>query len=523
MSVQAQTIPELVDRLGEQANGDRSLVFGGTRLSFRDLAGRSAALAAGLAARGIGRGDVVALWLQNDPHWLTAFIACSRLGANCIAVNTRFRLAEVADILTRLSPGAIFYHSRYRNIDFAGIFRDASLRAARSGILEIACGGGAPEGAVQVDNLLETAASVPSVPVTPDDEAIMFATSGTTGQPKFVQHTHGSVVAHAADVAREFGMSEPGAVMLQALPYCGVFGFCQAMGALSAARPSVVLDNFDPSAAVSAIVEHSVTHLNGTDDMLAACAAVAESGALSSLRLVGAASFNRGADTLRHLAERTGMPIVGLYGSSEGQALFARRRLDDAESSRFEPGGRPVSETAEIRVRNPGTGDLAAPGEAGEIELRGPGLFARYAKDAEATSRAFTADGYFRTGDLGVMEPSGGFRFDARMGDVLRLGGFLVNPDEIAGFIETQQGIRDCIVVGVDVHGGTKAVAFARAADRAEPGADTVLARCREHLAPFKVPALVHFLAEFPVADGPNGTKVQRGELRLLARKLLGQ
>ena len=508
--------------------GDHAaLISGGERMSFADLIDRSARLAGGLQQLGLGKGDIAALWLQNDPNWLVAFLACARLGVNAIALNTRFRQAELADVFSRLAPRAIFYQPAYRGIDFAAIVDDAR-RVHNSGPkAEIHCAAAAGEAGLTVEDLVARHRPSGKVALTGADDLVMFTTSGTIGLPKFVQHTHGSVLRHADAVATGFGMTAPEATMLQALPYCGVFGFCQAMGALAAARPSVVLEAFDPDAAVAAIRRHRVTHFNATDDMLSACVnAARDLSDLSSLRLVGAAAFNRSADQLRVLSEDTGIPVVGLYGSSEAQALFARRSTDDANAYRCEAGGRPVSPEAQFRVRNIDTGERAGPGEAGELELRGPSLFSGYVGDADATADAWTDDGFFRTGDLAVMEKTGGFRFDARMGDVIRLGGFLVNPDEISEHIETIDGIRDCVVVGVQTDVGTRAAAFfIRDHDRsgAFPDADAVQALCREHLAPFKVPALVQELEAFPVADGPNGIKVQRGELRALAREILDQ
>lgn len=509
-------------------DGDRdALIWGDEQLSFAYLNDRSSRLAAGLKGLGLGKGDVAALWLQNDPNWLVAFLACARLGANAIALNTRFRQAELADVFSRLAPRVIFYQPAYRDIDFTAIVEDARGVHDPGQMLEIHCTGTRGKGELTVEGLVAKNAPTGAVPLTPADDLIMFTTSGTTGLPKFVQHTHGSVLRHAEAVASGFGMDAEDATMLQALPYCGVFGFCQATGALVAGRPSVVLETFDPHAAVTAIRTHRVTHFNATDDMLSACVGAAgDLSEFASLRLVGAAAFNRSADQLRTLAEDTGMPVVGLYGSSEAQALFARRSIEDPTGNRCEAGGRPVSPGAQFRIKNVDSGDAVGPGEPGELELRGPSLFSGYVNDPDATARAMTDDGYFRTGDLAMLEETGDFRFDARMGDVIRLGGFLVNPEEICGHIESIGGVRDCVVVGVETNAGMRAAAFfIRDPDHKGefPDGITVQDLCRDYLAPFKVPVLVNELDAFPVANGPNGIKVQRGELRALAQDILGE
>ncbi|MGB0631645.1 MAG: AMP-binding protein [Alphaproteobacteria bacterium] len=521
------TIPDLIDSLVSRSGDDIALIAGDDRISFRDLADRSARLAQGLEGLGLGQGDIAALWLQNDPNWLVALLACARIGVNAIALNTRFRHAELTDVFTRLSPRAIFYQPVYRGIDFAAIVDAACQESRLADMAEIFCAPPTGQSGLTVEGLIEENTQTTTTPRDAADNLIMFATSGTTGSPKFVQHTHGSVVSHAIAVGTGFGMAATDTKMLQALPYCGVFGFCQAMGALAVERPSVVLENFDPEDAVVAIPRHRVTHVNMTDDMLSACASAAQDvSVFSSLRFVGAASFNRGAGHLDEIARATGIPIVGLYGSSEAQALFARRSIDAPSDRRCEAGGRPVSPEADIRVRDVETGKLLTTDDVGELEICGPSLFSGYVNDPEATARAMTADGYFRTGDLALLERSGEFRFDARMGDAIRLGGFLVNPDEISGFIETIGGIGDCIVVGVQTPDGPKAAAFVIRDPNFRGGhldGDAVRDQCRKYLAPYKVPALVHEIEVFPVTDGPNGVKVQRGELRALAGVLLGQ
>ena len=223
-----------------------------------------------------------------------------------------------------------------------------------------------------------------------------------------------------------------------------------------------------------------MTHLNATDEMLTAIAEASSTGMRKSLRLIGAASFNRGPEALTALAANHGLPIVGLYGMSEVQALYARRDLGDPAKTRFRGGGRPVSRVAAIRVRDPESGQVLGQGESGELELRGPSLLTCYFGDAAATDAAITQDGFVRTGDLGFLDEEGSFTFESRMGDALRLGGFLVNPDEISGFIETIPDIAACVVVGIRSEGRLRAAAFVTTRDIAVFDPAPVLRLCRE-------------------------------------------
>lgn len=521
-----QTLPVWLDGLSARHGQQTALIFGEAELSFEDLSERSRSIAAGLYGHGIGPGDTVAVWLLNEPDWLAVFFACARLGAIAVAVNTRLRATELIDMISRTRPKAIFYRSRLGSVSFADLIAEAIGAVAGSSILEVVAGPDAVPGALSLDGLsLEGVARAPEFSVwadlSPEDGAIMFATSGTTSAPKFVLHPHRSIVGHAGDVAADFDMTDPQAVMLQALPYCGVFGFCQAMAALTAGRPSVVMDVFDPGVAGKLLAEHGVTHFNATDEMLTAVVGASSSEMRRSVRLIGAASFNRGPETLASLAIDHGLPIVGLYGMSEVQALYARRDLGDPPETRFQGGGRPVSRIAAVRVRDPETGEVLMAGESGELELCGPSLLKTYFGDDAATSAAITDDGYVKTGDLGFLDEGDAFTFESRMGDALRLGGFLVNPDEISAFIEGLDGISECVVVGVRAEGRQCAAAFVKMRKFSALDEAFVLDRCRAGLAPFKVPAILYALDEFPVADGPNGVKIQRGELRRIAHELL--
>ncbi|MFT5486064.1 MAG: fatty-acyl-CoA synthase [Paracoccaceae bacterium] len=522
-----QTLPAWLDGLSARHGRQTALISGEVRVSFEDLSERSRSIAAGLHRRGIGSGDTVAVWLLNDADWLAVFFACARLGAIVVAVNTRFRATELIDMISRTRPKAIFYRSTLGSVSFAALITEAIGAVSAPPILEIVVGsdaGSSPRpnpGAISLDDLSDQPEVSVSAGLSPEDGAIMFATSGTTSAPKFVLHPHRSIVDHAGDVAADFFMADPDAVMLQALPYCGVFGFCQAMAALAAGRPSVLMDIFDPGAAGRLIADHRVTHFNATDEMLTALVGASPPEMHESLRLIGAASFNRGPETLAALAADHGLPIVGLYGMSEVQALYARRDLGDPPATRFQGGGRPVSRAAAVRVRDPETGEVLMAGQSGELELRGPSILKTYFGDAAATSIGMTEDGYVRTGDLGYLDEGNAFTFESRMGDALRLGGFLVNPDEISAFIESIDGISACVVVGVRAEGRQRAAAFVTIRQLSAFDSTSVLARCCDGLAPFKVPVILHALDEFPVADGPNGVKIQRGELRRIANELL--
>jgi fatty-acyl-CoA synthase len=262
--------------------------------------------------------------------------------------------------------------------------------------------------------------------------------------------------------------------------------------------------------------------MNGSDEMYRRMLEAAPGARpFPTLRRAGFAAFNSDPAEFVAFGDARGLPLTGLYGMSEVQALFASQSPDAPAAERARGGGTPVSPEARVRVRDPESGRILPDGESGEIEARGPSLMAGYADDPAATAAAFTDDGYLRTGDLGYTAP-GGFVFLARMGDALRLGGYLVNPVEISSHIEMHPAVAACQVVGARTKRGERAVAFVVRRMGAAAGEGALIAHCRAGLASFKCPEAVIFLDAFPVAESANGAKIQRAKLRDWARERLG-
>jgi len=470
-------------------------------LSWAEAAAVIQRMAGGLAREGIGPGDRVALFLPNRPGFLLLLAALARRGACAVLLNTRFRAEEIGPLLARARPVAIALARDFAAVDAPAVL--AAVPAARRSSLHLAIGVD-PLGAGRVLDMpvtplatLQAAEAVPDAS-TLDSECLTFTTSGTTGGPKLVLHRQRSIVTHALDVAARIGLDAPNASFLAAVPLCGTFGLAPAMAALAGGAAIHTMERFDAAEADAIIRRATITHLVGGDDLLLRLAEAAPR-PYAALAFTGFANFHGKADRVMAESARLGLAARGVYGSSEAQALFALQ--DPAGAHASVGGGRPASEAAAFAV-----------GAGGGLLLRGPSLFDCYLGDPDATERSRTADGWFRTGDLATAHGDGrGFDFATRAGDALRLGGFLVAPEEIEAFLAAQPGVTAAQVVA---HDG-RAVAFV-IPDRGFDAA-AVLDACRARLATFKVPARIVTLPEFPTTDGPNGRKVQRARLREMA------
>lgn len=499
---------------------DPALVFGGTPVSRAEFSTKVEQTAAWLAAQGIGKGDVVAVWLVNRVEWLTLLFAAARLGAIVAAVNTRYRSAEIAHLLKVSAARLMVVEAAFRSIDFAAILADIA-EAEVPALQKLAVVGAdaipAHWPCVRFDAFDKSYPPAPPVQGDVDLPVLLYTTSGTTKGPKLVAHSQRTLATHAASVAHALRLDHQRHSLLAMLPFCGTFGMTSLLGFIAAGATIHVLDAFEAAPALKILGEHGITHSFGSDEMFRRILALTDAPRpFPNLEVCGFAAFQPGWRELAAEAETRGMPLFGLYGSSEVQALFSIARTGDAFADRIEGGGWPMSPNAKVRIRDLDTGELAAQGASGEIEISAPSRFLGYFNNPEATREAITADGFFRTGDIGRLRGDGSFVYETRAGDAMRLGGFLVGPGEIEDELKSCTGVADAQVVAVDLKGQARCVAFVIPAGE-PPQQDALAARLRERLAGYKVPARIYVVDAFPVTDSANGVKIQRARLRAMA------
>ncbi len=521
------TVSQLVDRPAARQPESLALVDRSHVWTYGRLAAESRRLASGLKNLGIGAGDRVAFWLPNIAPYLALHIACARIGAITVSVNTRFRAREVGDIVGRAGCRALALWPSFKDIPFLqtlGEIESAALATLESIIIygddqpvPSLPGTLAGRSVVDYQELADTEEFTGDF-AQPEGGVVVFTTSGTTAVPKFVLHSHASIACHADDVTQFFGWSEPDTVILQVVPLCGTFGHAQAMAGLAAGRPLVMMPVFSGPEAASLMYEYEVTHCNGSDEMFARMLdAVDAPLAFPLFRFGGYAAFNPLYQDIVAQADKRGMKLVGLWGMSEMQALYARQDPGETVEVRGRRGGVLVSKHAKVRVRHAEHGTLLPHGEVGELEVCGPSRMSEYFGDTASSESVLTEDGFVRTGDLGYTETDQRFVFLGRMGDAIRLGGFLVNPAEVEEYLESHAAVDRAQVVAVETPQGMRAFAFVITDDTDEFDENTLLAHCAAGMAAFKVPVGVQRLVRFPVTESANGVKIQRSRLREMA------
>ncbi len=503
-----------------EAGADPAFVFDGTPVSRAELSVKIDQSAAWLAAQGISKGDVIAVWLVNRIEWVALLFAAARCGAVVAAVNTRYRSAEVAHLLKVSGAKLMVVEAAFRSIDFAAILTDVA-KAEVPALQRIAVVGAdaipARWPCARFDAFDKPYPPAPPAQDDADLPVLLYTTSGTTRGPKLVAHSQRTLATHAASVAKALQLSPQRHSLLAMLPFCGTFGMTSLLGFIAAGATIYVLDAFEAAPALKILKDHRITHAFGSDEMFRRILALTDAPRpFPHLEVCGFAAFQPGWRELAAEAEARGMPPFGLYGSSEMQALFSIGRLGDAFTDRIEGGGWPMSPDARVRVRDTETGELAAQGVSGEIEISAPSCFLGYFNNPEATREAISADGFFRTGDIGRLRGDGSFVYETRAGDAMRLGGFLVAPGEIEDELKSCAGVADAQVVAVDLKGQARCVAFVIPSSE-PPRQEALVARLRERLAGYKVPARIYVVDAFPVTDSANGVKIQRARLRAMA------
>ena len=469
----------------------------GAELSYAGLAGAMSRSAGGFAARGVAPGDVVPIIARNQAGWVTAMLGLIRAGALPMAVNWRLAAPEVTALLRLARPAAV-------------VADEACAALARSAVdgldAPVPVLSGFPEGFSGLE---------PARPVSrlrPSEPAIMVHTSGTTGRPKLVPLTHQQLITAVVFMKLEVPEAGPGVRHLSALPLFHVAGLANLAYVLFTGGQLHVLGGFDPAGFVDELVSRRIQLTQLVPTLIQAVTAEVSSRSvppdLSQLtEIVYGASPIR-PDLLERAVSVLGCRFRQNYASSEtGPLPITSLPPEDHDPARGRLGtaGRP-SLGWEVRL-----------GERGEIQVRGAAPLPGYWNDATATARSLTADGFYRTGDVGTIDADGYLTIVDRLNDLIITGGENVYPAEVEAVLARHPLVADVTVIGVPdkrwgetVHAVVVVVAGAGADFGADFGAELV-GWARERLAGFKCPTGVTVVAELP----RNATgKVLRAALR---------
>ncbi len=521
-----QRFGDLPARAAERWGAREALCFKDRRWSFADIDAGVDAAARGLLALGVERGERVALWMVNRPEWIFAAFAAMRIGAVLVPVNTRLRTEDVAYIGAQSGAATLIIAARSGPVDYLAMVRalvpagarpEASRLPGLRRVVALDTAGAADT--MTWDAMLaggsrvgDATAGARAAAVGPEDLALLLYTSGTTGFPKGVMHSH-RLIRNVTDRAFRMAITERDTIMMY-LPLFHLFGFSEGMlmSMVTGAR-QVLTDTFDPAESLALIAREKATIVHGFDSHYKDLCDAHDRAPVdvSSVRTGICAAGMASATPIARRARALFGPLVSGYGMSELGCGAAIGALDSTEEQSCEASGYPAP-GYEIRVVDPETGRDQPAGTPGEILVRGYALMAGYYDKPETTAASIGADGFMRTGDMGLIRPDGHLRFLGRYKDMLKIGGENVDPMEVEAFLMTHPGVDTAAVVGYpDARLSEVGVAFVRCREGHALAEDDVLAHCRGRIASFKIPRAVFFVSEFPMT---SSGKIQKVKLR---------
>jgi long-chain acyl-CoA synthetase len=473
-----------------------AVICGPHRMTYAELDATSDRLAVGLAARGLGRGDAVALQVPNLPQFVVAYFGILKAGCVVVPMNVMFKSAEAAHVLR--DSGARLL------ITWPGSVEHATKAAADVGLSELFVvsvpGQPRPEVGKPFEQLLAAgpAGTRPMAQTDPGEPAVIIYTSGTTGRPKGAELTHFQLFMNAETPGRLFDVTDQD-VVLVVLPLFHVFALssildiCVRFGATMSLVP-----RFDPEAVLQTIERDRVTVFEGVPTMYVSLLnhpSLADHD-LSSLRVGVSGGAPLPAEVIDE-AERTfGFVILEGYGLSETASTTTFNI--SAEERRIYSVGKPIW-GVEVEIRD-AVGRPRPPGRQhiGEIVVRGVNVMRGYHNDPAATAEAIV-DGWLRTGDLGYLDEDGYLFVVDRLKDLVIRGGYNVYPREVEDVLYTHPAVAEAAVVGVpDPRLGQEVKAYValRPGRHAEEG--ELIEYAKQRLASYKYPRSVEFRAELP-------------------------
>jgi acyl-CoA synthetase (AMP-forming)/AMP-acid ligase II len=492
------------------------LLFGDRRLTYGQVDKRASSLAAALHELGIEKNDRIAIDLPNWPEFIISMFAVSKLGAVMVPLNPRYTVPELQYMLRHSEATVVISAELFQGIDYLQLF-EGFLTSLPDFQYLVTVGEAElwyDDRIYQFEDLLSSGEGrdVPAVDINPvEDPFAILYTSGTMGKPKGVALTHANLIATAAETVDSIQLS-PADVVYGVATVFHVFGIGPGVIGTALAGASLVLqEQFDPADALDLIEKHRVTVHYGVPTVYVTEIREMERRRrdLSTLRTGIVAGAPIGDDLVRRIREDLCPNLCVAYSLTETASTVSMTRLDDQAQKQIYTVGRPLPGT-DVRVLDL-DGSVLPEESLGEIAVRGPGVMKGYYRQPGETAQAFDDDGYFLTGDLGILDEDGYIHIVGRRKELIIRGGFNVYPREVEDRLHAHPAVLDVAVVGLPHEVlGEVVCACILPVEGAIVTGEEIKDWCRSTLADYKVPDLVRFFDSFPLT---GSGKVRRIEL----------
>ena len=524
----------MFDLLCEQAErySDRvAVICDDTRITYSDLHDRAARVAAGLRSLGLGRHDRVGLLLNNRTEWLEIFFGTAAIGAVLVPFSTWSKRRELEFLFRDSRIKALFSAQRLGDQDFAkdiaglvpalsaeapGTWRDEQFPMLESVVF---IGSTSVAGALSYDMFRTSASPMAIAPPPGDgartgDPALILYTSGSTSYPKAVPLCHGAIIENGFNIGERQGLTIDDRVLLSP-PLFWSYGSANAMSATLTHGATLVLQGrFEAGEALDLIERHQCTALYTMPGMTSAMLMHPAFRAERTRSLRTGVTIGTPQD-VASVAEALGArEICNVYGQTESYGNCCVTWHHWPLERRMHVQGPPLP-GVHVRIVDETSGLPVEPGVAGQIEVKGNLTPGYDGASAQNNATAFTADGYFRTGDLGLLTPEGDLQFLARTTEMIKRAGINIAPAEVEEVLRHHSGVAEAAVVGIpDPDKGEIVLAFVVAKPGVELTEEILRNHCRTEAASYKTPDRVELCAKLPTtATG----KLLRSELKRMA------
>jgi acyl-CoA synthetase (AMP-forming)/AMP-acid ligase II len=503
---QSRTLPQVVADAAA-AHGERiAITDGDVNLTYAEL--DAARMAAGRAfiAAGLQKGDRIAIWAPNIYQWIIAAVGAQGVGGVLVPLNTRYKGPEAAYVINASGARMLFTVGDFLGVDYPAMLADQSVPGLER---IVALDGVGDSESWQAFLAAGEAASDQAVAdrageLTPQDTLDILFTSGTTGNPKGVVTCHGQNIRTFENWSGTVGLrADDNYLVIN--PFFHSFGYKAGWLAaiIRGARILPVL-SFDLDAVLAQIEQEKISMIPGPPTIYQSLLAhpQRDNYDLSSLRLAVTGAAPVPVELVRRMREELGFEVVvTAYGLTESCGVVSICRPEDSAERISHSSGRAM-DGVEVKCVD-GDGNTVESGTDGEIWCRGFNVMQHYFDNPEATAEAITADGWLKTGDVGVMDAEGYVRITGRIKEMFIVGGFNCYPAEIENILCDMPGVERAAVIGVpDDRMGEVARAYIVRDAAAELDEAAVIDWSRDRMANYKVPRSVVFLSELPLNAG---------------------
>jgi acyl-CoA synthetase (AMP-forming)/AMP-acid ligase II len=500
-----------------------AIAFEGKRYSYAELKTRVNRLADALNRLGLSKGDRAAILEVNCNQYVEACFASVKLGAIFVPLNFRVRQDELVYLINEAEPSVLFVGSRYVDMVRGGQLRMPSVK-------HFIIIGGEDEGMLNYEELLNSGSPEDKAfaEVKDEDIAMLMFTAGTTGFPKGVPQEHNAYSSYVLSNVDPPDMEAPPETNLLVMPLYHVAGMQALMASIYGGRTIALMRQFEEKEWFETVQREKATRVMVVPTMLKRIAEYPDFAKydLSSIRVITYGAAACPYEVLNKTIELLpGRVLINAFGGTETSSTIAALRAEDQVITGKETSaekekklkrlansiGLPL-EDVEIQVRDEWQQELGA-GETGEIVVRGARIMKGYWRDEAKTKQAFTADGWYRTGDMGYKDEEGYIYLTGRANDLIIRGGENIGPAEVESVLSAHPKVEEAGVIGVkDVEWGQQVRAIIRLREGETATEAEIIDFCRPHLAGFKRPSSIVFVeAELPRT---STGKIRRRELR---------